>query len=154
MKITLYSCCFGKNVSKDEMIFTTFPSAPEITSGFCARVLMGSSSKYPRGLLASGERCPSVSAESPPAETICIIREVPDRGMPDTTVIISMNWPLRSQRKRHFITVASPLLDRQKQRRLEIEFERELDLPGRARRHGEAETALGVSRIKFQGRGF
>src|SRR5215813_6759011 len=69
------------------MILTTLPSASAIASGFCFNNFAGCHSKYPFGLFSSAERRPSVSAGSPPATSICIINDVPERGRPDTTVI-------------------------------------------------------------------
>jgi hypothetical protein len=49
---------------------------------------MRSHSRQPRGLSASAVRSPSESGVIPPATSICIIREVPERGRPETIVIM------------------------------------------------------------------
>src|SRR5215468_9378761 len=71
------------------MILTTLPSASAINAGSLGSCLMRSHSRYPRGLSVSALRSPSERIDSPPAASICIMREVPERGKPETIVIIS-----------------------------------------------------------------
>ena len=70
------------------MILTTLPSASAMHSGSFRNCLMRSHSRYPRGLSTSGVRSPSERIGIPPAASICIIREVPERGRPETIVIM------------------------------------------------------------------
>ena len=73
--------------------FKHLPRASAIHDASWRRDLTGSYSKYPRLLSASASRFSSVSAGSPPATSICIIIDVPERGRPDTIVIVSASGP-------------------------------------------------------------
>src|SRR5215471_3018391 len=71
------------------MTLTTLPSASLMSEGSLGSCLMRSHSRYPLGLSMSARRSPSETAVRPPAVSICIMSEVPERGKPETMVIIS-----------------------------------------------------------------
>src|ERR1700719_3401178 len=88
MRMTRYSWPDGSDRISCEMTFTTLPSASAIRTGSFGSCLMRSHSRYPLGLSVSALRSPSESTGSPPASSICIISDVPERGSPETIVII------------------------------------------------------------------
>ncbi len=77
-------------------IFTTLPFASRKGELLLRMLLTGAHSKYPRGFDSSGGRRPSVNRVSPPACSICIMSDVPERGKPVTiTVVFVFNVGLR-----------------------------------------------------------
>ena len=70
------------------MTLTTLPSPSAMRPGSLGSCLMRSHSRYPRGLSVSALRSPSDRGDMPPATSICIIKDVPERGSPETMVII------------------------------------------------------------------
>ena len=89
MKMTRYSCFGGSESKSCEITFTALPSASAMQVGSLGNCLMRSHSRYPRGLSTSARRSPSERIGMPPAASICIISDVPERGKPETIVIMS-----------------------------------------------------------------
>jgi len=73
--------------SNGETIFTARPRAWPIHAVVAGSSLTRASSKYPYGLSSSGSRAPSTTTGSPPAASIRMSRDVPERGRPVTTVM-------------------------------------------------------------------
>ncbi len=72
------------------MTLTTLPSASAMQLGSLGSCLTRSHSKYPLGLSTSAWRSPSARTGIPPAASICIIKDVPERGRPETIEIMAL----------------------------------------------------------------
>jgi hypothetical protein len=87
--ITLPLWSAGSDFKRNEMCLTAFPRAP-FSHSLCPStwsVLTGSNSQQPVGLSTSAVRMPPWTISSPPASSIVMASDVPDRGSPDTTMI-------------------------------------------------------------------